>query len=263
MELLSTPINDTLYLDMLHRYAWSEIIEGEETYHRYAIGLNYHPADWEFLGHITYNTSNLDEVGGMVKVIWEPDDFWRFSVQGERFSVTTPIRALFHKIRSDTLSVSSVYRWSEQRFFSLNVQGSTFTDNNDRLAGTAVLNQRLIDIPHVDIDGRIEAYASTNSLRNARYHNPEQDFSLQGALHLDHVYYRYYDKLLAQQIDVGYGFYEQKGFGTDWIGHIRYEQRYKFTPRVEMLAGIEIGRNVYDGEGEEYRLIRFMITGRF
>ena len=262
-ELLSNPIYDNLYINAQHRYVWNEIIEGEETYHRYALGLNYHLIDWEVLGHITYNTSNLDEVGGVAMLTWDPDDFWHFELKGERFAVSTPLRALFHKIRSDALTVSTKYRWSEQRFLSLNIQGSTFTDNNERLAGTAILNQRLIDIPHIDLDGRIEAYASTNSLRNAQYYNPEQDFSLQGALHLDHVYWRYYDKLLAQQIDVGYGFYEQKGFGTDWIGHIRYEQRYKFTPWVEMLAGFEFGRNVYDGEAEPYRLVRFMITGRF
>ena len=263
IDLLSSPINDTLYINAQHRYAWNEIIEGEETYHRYAIGLNYHLIDWDVLGHITYNTSNLDEVGGMAMLSWEPDDYWHFALKGELFSVSTPLRALFHKIRSDALSVSARYRWSEQRFFSIQVQGSTFTDDNNRIAGTAVLNQRLIDIPHIDLDGRIEAYTSTNSRRNAPYYNPEQDFSLQGALHLDHVYYRNYDKLLAQQIDVGYGFYEQKGFATDWIGHLRYEQRYKFNPWVEMLAGIEIGRNVYDGEAESYRLVRFMITGRF
>ncbi len=262
-ELLSSPIFDNLYINAQHRYVWNEIIEGEETYHRYALGLNYHLIDWEFFGHVTYNTSNLDEVGGMAMLTWDPDDFWHFTLKGERFAVSTPLRALYHKIRSDALAVSAKYRWSEQRFLSLNVQGSTFTDNNDRLSGTAVLNQRLIDIPHIDLDGRLEAYASTNSLRNARYFNPEQDFSLQGALHLDHVYYRYYDKLLAQQLDAGYGFYEQKGFKTDWIGHIRYEQRYKLTPWVEMLAGFEIGRNVYDGEAEPYRLVRFMITGRF
>jgi biofilm PGA synthesis protein PgaA len=262
-ELLSSPINDTLYINALHRYAWNEIIEGEETFHRYALGLNYHLIDWEFLGHVTYNTSNLDEVGGMAMITWNPDDFWNFTLKGERFSISTPLRALYHKIRSDALTAAASYRWSEQRFLSLNVQGSTFTDNNRRLAGTAILNQRLIDIPHIDLDGRIEAYTSTNSLRHTPYYNPEQDFSLQGALHLDHVYYRYYDKLLAQQIDLGYGFYEQKGYNTDWIGHIRYEQRYKFTPWVEMLAGIEFGRNVYDGEAEPYRLVRFMITGRF
>lgn len=155
------------------------------------------------------------------------------------------------------------YRWSEQRDLFLGVQGSSFTDNNDRIAGTAVLRQRLVDVPHLDLDGRIEAYGSANSLRNAPYYNPEQDFSLKGSLHLDHVYFRQYDNSLTQMIDAGYGFYDQKGYGSHWIGHIRYEQRYKLDPRVEMLAGIEFGQNVYDGHAEPYRLVRFMINGKF
>jgi biofilm PGA synthesis protein PgaA len=263
VELLSNPINDNLYVNAGHRYAWSEIIEGEETFKRYALGLNYHFMEWDFLGQVTYNDSTLEEVGGVVKAVWAPDDFWRFTLEGERFSLDTPLRALYHGIRSDALAFSMQYRWSEQRQFSLGIRGADFTDTNKRLGGTAILNQRLIDIPHIDLDGRVETYASVNSRRNTPYYNPEQDFSLKGAFHLDHVYYRHYDHLLAQQIDVGYGFYQQKGYGTDWIGHIRYEQRYKYTPWVEMLVGVEIGRNVYDGDAEPYRLIRFMINGKF
>ena len=175
----------------------------------------------------------------------------------------TPLRALYHGIRSDSISASLNYRWSEQRDLFLAVQGSSFTDNNDRVAGSAVLRQRFVDVPHIDIDGRIEAYSSANSRRDTPYFNPESDFSLLGALHLDHVYLRHNNHLLAQQIDVGYGFYDQKGYGSRWIGHIRYEQRYKFTPWVEMLAGIEFGQNVYDGQAEPYQLVRFMINGKF
>ncbi len=262
-EVLSTPINDTLYIDALYRYAWNEIIEGEETFQRYSLGLDYQLLDWTFLGRATYNDSSLDEVGGNIKAIWMPDDFWRLTLGGELFSVDTPLRALHHGIRSDAVSATINYRWSEQRDLFVGIQGSSFTDNNDRIAGSAVFRQRLLDIPHFDLDGRIEAYGSANSRREVFYFNPEQDFSLQGALHLDHVYFRHYDDLLAQQIDVGYGFYDQKGYGSRWIGHIRYEQRYKFTPWVEMLAGIEFGQNVYDGHAEPYRLVRFMINGKF
>ncbi len=262
-EVLSSPINDNLYIDALYRYAWSEIIEGEETFQRYSIGLDYHLTDWIFLGRLTANDSTLDETGGKIKAIWDPDDFWYLTLSGERFSIDTPLRALHHKIRSDAVSATMNYRWSEQRDLLLSIQGATFTDNNDRIAGSAVFRQRLIDIPHIDVDGRIEMYGSANSRRETFYFNPERDFSLQGALHLDHLYYRHYDDLLAQQIDVAYGFYDQKGYDSRWIGHIRYEQRYKFTPRVEMLAGIEFGQNVYDGHAEPYRLVRFMINGKF
>jgi len=262
-EILSNPINDNLYIDALYRYAWNEIIEGEETFNRYSMGLDYRLMDWNLMGRITYNDSGLDEVGGSVRATWTPDDFWRLTLAGELFSVDTPLRALFHGIRSDSLSAGLNYRWSEQRDLFAGVQGSSFTDNNDRIAGTAVFRQHLMDLPRFDLDGRIEAYGSASSRRDAPYYNPEQDFSLVGALHIDHVYFRSYDDSLTQMIDAGYGLYDQKGFGSRWIGHLRYEQRYTIDPRVEMLAGFEFGQNVYDGHAEPYRLVRFMINGKF
>ena len=262
-EIVSSPINDNLYIDALYRSAWNEIIEGEETFNRYSLGLDYRLMNWEFMARVTYNESGLEQAGGSVKAIWTPNDFWRLTLAGERFSVDTPLRALFHRIRSDSLAGTVNYRWSEQRELLLTVQGSSFTDNNDRLAATAVFRQRLLDIPHFDLDGRIELYGSANSRRVTPYYNPEQDFSLKGSLHLDHVYFRHYDNSLTQMFDAGYGIYDQKGFSSDWIGHIRYEQRYKLDPLIEILAGFEVGQNVYDGHAEPYRLVRFMINGKF
>ena len=262
-EIISMPIGDSWYISAAYRYSWNEIIEGEETFQRSAAGLEYRRGDWDLLGQLTYNDSTLEEPGGSLKAIWQPDDHWRIMLAGERFSVSTPLRALHHNIRSDSLATSLTYRSSEQRDISASLQLSDFTDNNTRVEAGARLRQRLIDIPHLDIDGRIEMYGSTNSKTNVPYYSPEHDFSLQGAIHVDHVYHRHYEHLLAQQLDVGYGFYDQNGFAARWIGHIRYEHRYRFTPWVEMLAGVEFGQNVYDGHAEPYRLVRFMINGKF
>ncbi len=262
-EIISSPINDSWYISAAYRYAWNEIIEGEETFQRSSAGLEYRKGDWDLLGHLTYNDATRTEIGGNLKAFWQADDHWRLMLAGERFAVSTPLRALHHDIRADSLASSLVYRTSEQRDISGSVQVSDFTDNNTRVEASARLRQRLIDIPHLDIDGRIDLYGSTNSKTNVPYYSPEHDFSLQGALHVDHVYHRHYEHLLAQQLDVGYGFYDQKGFAARWIGHIRYEHRYRFNPWVEMLAGFEFGQNVYDGHAEPYRMLRFMINGKF
>ena len=262
-EVISSPIDDVWKMSAGYRYAWSQIIEGEETFRRSSLGLEYNRGDWDLLGYVNYNDSDVQEAGGKVKVIWQPDDFWNLSLTGERFAESTPLRALYHGIRADAATVSAVYRASEMRTLSANVKFSPFTDGNDRIEGGATVRQRLLDIPHLDIDGRVELYASTNSETNVPYYSPEYDFSLQGALHADHVYHREYDHVFAHQLDVGYGFYEQKGYVSRWIGHIRYEQRYRFSPWVEILAGAEVGQNVYDGHAEPYRLIRFMINGKF
>jgi biofilm PGA synthesis protein PgaA len=184
-------------------------------------------------------------------------------IGGERFAVSTPLRALHHDIRADAVSGSVTYRASERRSTHFSVQLSDFTDNNNRVEAGASFRQRLVDIPHLDIDGRIELYGSTNSRTDVPYYSPESDYSVQGALHADHVYYRHYDHLFAQQLDLGYGFYDQQGYGARWIGHIRYEHRYRFTPWLEALAGLEYGQNVYDGHAEPYHLIRFMLNGKF
>jgi len=262
-EIISRPIDDSWYISAAYRHAWNEIIEGEETFKRSTVGLEYRQGNWDLLGHLTYNDSTINEVGGNLKAVWQPDDHWSVMIAGERFAVSTPLRALHHNIRADAMASSLVYRTSEQRDISGSVQISDFTDDNTRVEASARLRQRLIDIPHLDIDGRINLYGSKNSKTDAPYYSPKYDFSLQGALHVDHVYYRHYDHLLAQQLDVGYGFYDQKGFAARWIGHIRYEHRYRFTPWMEMLAGFELGQNVYDGHAEPYRLFRFMINGKF
>ena len=262
-EVISSPLYDFWKLSAGYRYAWSEIIEGEETFQRANLSLAYDRANWDILGTLTYNDSTIQEPGGKISVNWQPDDFWSFSLSGERFAESTPLRALYHSIRADAANAAIAYRFSEMRELSASIQASTFTDGNDRVEAGARFRQRLIDIPHLDIDGRLDLYGSTNSKTNVPYYSPEQDFSLEGSVHMDHVYYRHYDHLLAHQLDLGYGFYDQEGYGSRWIGHIRYEHRYRFFPWLELLAGIEFGQNVYDGHAEPYRLARFMINGKF
>ncbi len=262
-ELISQPIDDNWYLSAGYRHAWSELIEGEETFDRSALGLEYHRGDWDILGRLTSNDATRSELGGSLKAIYQPSDFWRFMLAGERFSVSTPLRALYHGIRADAVSAAITYRASERHRISGSLQFSDFTDNNTRLEAGASISQRFIDIPHLDVDGRIDLYGSTNAKTDVPYYSPDHDFSCQGAIHVDHVYYRHYDHLLAQQLDVGYGWYDQSGYVPRWIGHVRYEHRYRFTPWLEILAGVEFGQNIYDGHAEPYRLARFMINGKF
>ncbi len=86
---------------------------------------------------------------------------------------------------------------------------------------------------------------------------------MKGVLHIDHIYHRHYDDSLAQMIDAGFGVYEQKGYGSDWIGHIRYEHLYSSSPWVEILAGVEFARDIYDGNPEYSRHLRLMINWKF
>ena len=264
-EILSTPLNDLFFLEAFYRFSWEKFsAKGEETSNFYSSGISYRPAGWNFTGLISYNDSSMNGIGGSLKAVWSPDDFWRLSFTGERFSKSTPLRALNEDIRLDTLASEMTYRWSERRNVSVGIEKKTFTDGNSGIAGSAVLTQRLFNIPHFEVDGRLEIYVSENSLHeDAPYFFPEQDFSINGGFHFDHIYYRHYDHTFKHELDLGYGIYKQKEYDDGWIGHIRYEHLYAASPWIEMNAGIEFGWNIYDGERELNRTVTFLINWKF
>lgn len=264
VDILSSPINDNLYIEAFYRNAWEKLQEVEETFKYYSLSLDYRLMDWEFGGKIAYNDSSTDGFGGSVTITWTPDDFWTLNLSGERFSVNTPLSGLAQGIREDILAAEASYRWSEQSSLSVGVDGTFFTDNNKGLAGTIALTQRLVDTSRIDLDGTVEFYGSVNNNGgDAPYFLPEQDFSMKSILHLDHTYFRHHDDLLQQQIEFVYGTYGQKGYDPSWIGYIRYEHVYEHTPWMEIVAGVELGRNVYDGGPEYHRQVRCMLNWKF
>ncbi len=261
-ELISSPINENVRIHALGRYAWSEIPEGEETYSRFGAGIEYGNRATEITATLNMNKSTIDEVGGVLRGIWTPDDYWRLSLAGEYFSDATPLRALYHNIREDLINGSIQYRWNESRIASLIVNSGWFTDNNYRFEAGASFSERIIDIPHFDVDAIVDAYGSTNSERETAYYNPEADFSLKGILRADHTLYRHYETKISQKIETGIGSYTQKNYDTGMTGHLRYELNYSFSPRIEALIGGEAGKNRYDGEDEPYYKINFLIHAK-
>ncbi len=265
VEILSRPVNDSLHIKAFYRHAWEKFQEEEETFRHYSFSLDYRLMDWKVRGQATYNDSSAtDGLGGSIRFAWMPDDFWTIALSGERFSVdATPLSGMNQGVRTDTLAAEAEYRQSEQFSLSAGINRTIFTDGNKGLAGSLALTQRFVDTSHVDLDGTVEVYGSVNSVREAAYFLPEQDLSMKGILHLDHTYFRHYDDRLQQQIECGYGIYGQKEYDPDWVGYIRYEHLYEHAPWAEISAGIELGRNVYDGESESYRQVHFMLNWKF
>jgi len=262
-ELISSPISQYLHLSLQGRYAWSEIPEGEESLTRYGGGLELIDNPFSLLALINYNESTINEVGGLLRGIWTPDDHWSLTLQGDRFSEATPLRALYYGIREDQVSGSAGYRWHEGSALAFNLNSGWFTDDNHRIEGGLRYTGRFVDIPKFDCDGALEIYGSTNSLDDAPYYNPKSDLSIKGTVKGEHLLYRFYDKALVQQISAGLGVYAQENYNTGAIGSLRYELRYNYHPRIEAALGGELGRNRYDGEDEPYYKFNFLIHAKF
>ena len=262
-EIISSPINHRLHLNLQGRYAWSELLEGEESRTTYGTGLEYRDDNYSLLSVIQYNDSTLDEFGGVLRGQWTPDDHFSFTLQGERFSDATPLRALFYGIREDRLLGSASYRWHEGRLLSFNIGTGHFTDDNDRLESGLNFRERVIDIPRFDLDLALDLYGSSNSREDAPYFNPKSDFSTKAQIIAEHIIYRAYDTSLVQKFSSNLGLYAQENYSTGPTASLGYNLLYNHSPWIETVFGVELGQNRYDGEDEPYYKFTFLIHARF
>ncbi|BHH81908.1 hypothetical protein LA52FAK_01970 [Desulforhopalus sp. 52FAK] len=262
-ELISAPINHHLHLSMQAGYAWSELLEGEESRTTYGGGVEYIGDEISLLSLLQYNESTLDEVGGLLRGNWTPDDHWSISLQGERFSDATPLRALHYGIREERLLGSGAYRWHESRSLFFSIGAGWFTDDNDRIESSMRFTERVIDIPRFDLDLGLDLYGSSNTRDDAPYFNPESDFSTKGRVTAEHIIYRSYEKSLVQKLSGSLGLYSQENYSTGPTASIGYNVRYNYYPWIETDLGTEIGQNRYDGEDEPYYKFTFLIHARF
>jgi biofilm PGA synthesis protein PgaA len=94
----------------------------------------------------------------------------QLGVAGELFSIDTPLRALLQGVTAHEISASATYRWHESREVSISAAFLPFTDDNRRVVGALNFAQRLVDIPHFDLTGRIDVSGSGNTLSNVPYY---------------------------------------------------------------------------------------------
>lgn len=246
------------------RYAWAEIIEGQSYLSHIGAGAEYRSPNWELLANGGYVESRLrEDPVGQVRIAWNPDDHWRLTAEYSTFNLDTPLRALWYGIAADRSGASLAYRWHESRQLSMRLARADFTDGNERWEAGASLRQRLVDIPHLDVDGIFNVYGSQNTRGDAPYFNPEEDFSLSLGLDAEHILWRRYDRTWVQRFIGELGNYDQKYYSTDWTGRLGYEQRLTLYPGWEMVAGVEGGRRVYDGAPEPFFGFNILIHARF
>jgi biofilm PGA synthesis protein PgaA len=209
------------------------------------------------------NYGSIAHYGGDAGFTWQPTDHWSLGAEASYFSAETPLRAVLHQITANSVSASLAYTWNEARSLRLSGEGLDFSDGNRRRSLGLTLNQKLIDIPHFDLTLRPELYSSKNSSNTGPYFSPLQDFSGNLTLDAEHVIWRHYERSYGQRLALSAGGYWEKGYGASWIGNILYEQVFKYDPWVEVRAGLQLNRAVYDGERTPSLESYLRITLRF
>jgi biofilm PGA synthesis protein PgaA len=252
-RLYSPPIADNWRIFALGDYSNANPPEGFVQRGRLGGGIEWRMA-WPWLTATVYPTQSwgtLIKAGGGATLDWWVTDHIQLSASAELFSADTPLRALLFGITADEYAAKATYRWHESRKIDASFAFLPFTDGNQRLTGGITYHERLINIPLFDLTGRIEAYASSNTLGGQTpYYNPSRDLSLTGGLLAEHVLWRRYDNSLVHALAVDAGLYAEQGYANNWIGTISYEQRWRFDPLTEFRYGFLLMRRVYDGSVE-------------
>jgi len=262
-RLWSPPIDDKWRAFVFDDYSYAHPIEGFVERHHTGAGAEVRLSDVTATAYGTYSTGELEKPGGGFTLNWQTNDQLQLGLAGEIFSIETPLRALFEDVTANDVGGHMTYRWHESREVSLSGSYLDFSDGNQRESAGLDFSQRLIDIPHFDLTGRLGMFGSTNSKQDVAYYSPEHDLTATAGLLAEHVLWRNYDHSLVQAFTLDAGAYAQGGFGTDWIGSVGYEHRWQFNTMTSFHYGVLLMRRVYDGDPEQSVVLTFGLSRRF
>ena len=262
-QLFSAPIDDTYRVYAGYGFATAKLPEGTIVNNHAAFGLEYTGLDIAASVEISNDSSPHAHAGGRASLAWAPDDEWRFSGAMQIFSADTPLRALKHDISANSWAVRVAFSPSELQTYSLAAELVNFSDGNDRTILDANATQRLMTWPHLTLDAIADLYASKNTLRNAPYFNPSEDFSGSLTLTANQILYRRYSFVYSHSLSLTGGDYLESGFGGGFAGSLYYEQRLRFSDSLEGALGLRLRRQPYDGHSENSFAILGSIDWRF
>lgn len=221
--------------------------------------------DVDFEASLWRNGGMLDKTGAAASVRWRPDDHWNLEFGAQKFADDTPLRAINDGVSADSISAGVGYDWSQAHGIGASLSRYDFSDGNRRLQIGAHYTALVVDVPHLDIYLRPDVYASKNTLdaAQASYYNPARDASATLALDIRHVFWRSYEKSLAQKLVLFGGTYWERDYGSGPIYGASYEQTWQPSAWCEWNYGIAWAHRLYDGNGERDMQVFIRLDKRF
>ena len=262
-QFFSAPINNAYRLYVNYGFATAKLPEGNIVNHHAALGLEYTARDFGASAEVTQDSAPRWLTGARVSLAWAPFDAWRISGFAQLYSSDTPLRALKHDITANSWGARLSYSPSDGQSYNLLTEMVTFSDHNARTVIDASSTQRLFTSPHLTLDAIPELYASWNTLRDAPYYNPLDDFSGSLSVVANQILYRRYSFVYSHNLGVTAGEYWEHGFGGRFAASLSYEQRLKMNDFWEGSLGVRLRRQPYDGHGEDSVTLFAGIDWRF
>jgi biofilm PGA synthesis protein PgaA len=242
---------------------WVDIPEGQVMFTRYGVGVEYRKNNIELIAMLTGNRFIEHNIGASLKAVFMPDDHQRMGVTVEKLSRETPLRGVFFQVYADRLGADYSYRWNEKTSVAAAVNYFLFTDQNRRIAANANLKQQLYGKPHFRINAIAGLYTSANTISNATYFNPKNDFSTDIQLNFQHTIYRKFEFNYLHQLTITTNRYKQYNFAPGYVGNFKYEQTIDLNYTKSIGWSFTKGERLYDGIKEPFLFFEINFHGRF
>lgn len=246
---LSQPLS--LYTGLYGFLFWRETKDDDHLsdFHRAGLGIDHiFNSSLDLRQQFSVNYEGGGDFGSLTGVNFHPDDYLSFNFLYDYFTTDIPMRARVFDIEADKLELGMAYRESEWRSYRLSISRHIFSDGNDRDQALLGYEQGLYVKKDWMMRLFLELFTSRNSRDDAPYFNPESDWSLSATTMIQHTAWRIYNRSFVHRLFLTLGNYKQSGFSNDVTGSIRYEQDHEFSDTQALLWGINLGRNIYDGD---------------
>ena len=194
------------------------------------------------------NYDNGNEFGSYSLIRFHPDDYWSFNLSYDSFTPDIPVRARAFDITAKKYDMGITYRESEWRSYNLSFSHLIFSDGNDRDTALIGYEQGLWVKNDWKMRLFLNLYTSKNTRDDAPYFNPKSDWNLSATHMTEHTVWRILNRSFTHRLFLSLGNYNQSEFSNKLVASIVYEQEREFSDTQALLWGMNLARNVYDGE---------------
>lgn len=226
--------------------------EGRGFGRHYGVGLEYAKGDWLASAETHYDNFRMMETLGVdLAVDYQLSDRWQLFTRLSSRDDNISLRALNSGVTAKSARLGTIYRVSESRQFSVTGGFYDFSDNNDRFMLDGSYYERWYSGPIYKFGTYLNAGFSTNNSNEGAYYSPSKDASLSLTLDNDWLTYRHYETAFYQRLALSVGDYWQENYGSNLVGNLQYEHRWRLGNNVELSYGGARSYRYYDGNPTE------------
>ncbi|MCK9607289.1 MAG: poly-beta-1,6 N-acetyl-D-glucosamine export porin PgaA [Methylomonas sp.] len=199
---------------------------------------------------IHYDNFRSDAVGVDLGLDYQLTDQWQLFTRLSSLDNNISLRALSAReetVKAKSAKLGAIFRVNESRFFRASAGYTRFSNDNDRFVLDNTYFERWYSGPIYKFATYLNMAYSTNSRPNQGfYFNPKQDAITSITLDNDWLTYRHYETNFHQRIALTIGNYWQENFGSNPVGNIEYEHRWRLGPDIQLSYGAARSYRYYD-----------------